>query len=230
MGAAFGTAKAGLGIVETAAERPDLIFRSIIPVVMAGILGMYGMIIAIIMKGSSKFFCYWHVRSFPYNSILFFFCVNSPRDSTYRFRRSYKMAVHLLRRVQATWRWTERRTFRFGFGFGHRCHGKCWSEGHQAQWHPHRRHSTHDLRWGYRTLRIHCGHRPRVSMNVSIKANMLHRSYLHFSDYWVNFTKIRSKYFTSKFGRVYIYPISQNFLQALSLSCPPFINSFSWFI
>ena len=54
LGAAFGTAKAGLGIVETAAERPDLIFRSIIPVVMAGILGMYGMIIAIIMKGSSK--------------------------------------------------------------------------------------------------------------------------------------------------------------------------------
>merc|ERR1740139_975689 len=51
-GAAFGTAKSGLGIVATAAERPDLIFRSIIPVVMAGILGMYGMIIAIIMKSS----------------------------------------------------------------------------------------------------------------------------------------------------------------------------------
>ena len=54
LGAAFGTAKAGLGIVETAAEKPELIFRSIIPVVMAGILGMYGMIIAIIMKGTSK--------------------------------------------------------------------------------------------------------------------------------------------------------------------------------
>ena len=54
MGAAFGTAKAGLGIVEVAAERPALILRSIIPVVMAGILGMYGMIIAIIMKGNSK--------------------------------------------------------------------------------------------------------------------------------------------------------------------------------
>merc|ERR1740139_146376 len=49
---AYGTAKSGLGIVATAAERPDLIFRSIIPVVMAGILGMYGMIIAIIMKSS----------------------------------------------------------------------------------------------------------------------------------------------------------------------------------
>ena len=53
-GAAFGTAKAGCAIVAVASERPDLIFRSIIPVVMAGILGMYGMILAIIMKGTSK--------------------------------------------------------------------------------------------------------------------------------------------------------------------------------
>lgn len=59
-GAAFGTAKAGLGIVEVAAAKPELIFRSIIPVVMAGVLGMYGMIIAIIMKGSSKYYtCYY---------------------------------------------------------------------------------------------------------------------------------------------------------------------------
>jgi len=54
IGAAFGTGKAGCAIVEVASSRPELIFRSIIPVVMAGILGMYGMIIAIIMKGSSK--------------------------------------------------------------------------------------------------------------------------------------------------------------------------------
>ena len=55
IGAAFGTAKSGCAIVEIASEKPELIFRSIIPVVMAGILGMYGMIIAIIMKGSSKY-------------------------------------------------------------------------------------------------------------------------------------------------------------------------------
>ena len=53
-GAAFGTAKAGLAIVEVSAENPNLIFRAIIPVVMAGILGMYGMIVCIIMKGQSK--------------------------------------------------------------------------------------------------------------------------------------------------------------------------------
>lgn len=55
-GSAYGTAKSGVGIVSVAVLKPDLLFRSIIPVVMAGILGMYGMIIAILMKQSSKSF------------------------------------------------------------------------------------------------------------------------------------------------------------------------------
>jgi len=54
MGAAFGTAKAGVGIVEVTSIKPELVFRSIIPVVMAGILGMYGLIIGIIIKQQSK--------------------------------------------------------------------------------------------------------------------------------------------------------------------------------
>ena len=53
-GAAIGTAKSGGAIVEMTADKPELVFRSIIPVVMAGILGMYGLIIAIVMKGQSK--------------------------------------------------------------------------------------------------------------------------------------------------------------------------------
>lgn len=55
LGAAYGTAKSGVGIVSVAVLRPDLLFKSIIPVVMAGILGMYGMIIAILIKGQSKY-------------------------------------------------------------------------------------------------------------------------------------------------------------------------------
>lgn len=34
--------------------RPDLVMRSIIPVIMAGILGIYGLIISIVINGSSK--------------------------------------------------------------------------------------------------------------------------------------------------------------------------------
>ena len=54
IGAAIGTAKSGVSIVEVTASRPDVVFRAIIPVVMAGILGMYGLIIAIIIKQQCK--------------------------------------------------------------------------------------------------------------------------------------------------------------------------------
>ena len=56
MGSAYGTAKSGVGVVSVAVLHPELVFKSIIPIVMAGVLGMYGMIIAILMRGSSKYF------------------------------------------------------------------------------------------------------------------------------------------------------------------------------
>ncbi len=50
MGAAYGTAKSGVGIASMGVLKPDLIMKSIIPVVMAGILGIYGMIVAVILS------------------------------------------------------------------------------------------------------------------------------------------------------------------------------------
>ena len=41
LGAAYGTAKSGVGISSMGVLKPDLIMKSIIPVVMAGILGIY---------------------------------------------------------------------------------------------------------------------------------------------------------------------------------------------
>ena len=35
-------------------KRPDLIFKSIVPIIMAGILGIYGLIVAVILQGTSK--------------------------------------------------------------------------------------------------------------------------------------------------------------------------------
>lgn len=49
LGAAYGTAKSGVGICSMGVIKPDLIMKSIIPVVMAGILGIYGMIVAVII-------------------------------------------------------------------------------------------------------------------------------------------------------------------------------------
>ena len=51
LGAAYGTAKSGVGICSMGVMRPDLVMRSVIPVVMAGILGIYGLITSVIING-----------------------------------------------------------------------------------------------------------------------------------------------------------------------------------
>eukprot|EP00927_Polykrikos_kofoidii_P015333 TRINITY_DN167_c2_g1_i1.p1 TRINITY_DN167_c2_g1~~TRINITY_DN167_c2_g1_i1.p1 ORF type:complete len:168 (+),score=9.80 TRINITY_DN167_c2_g1_i1:64-567(+) len=51
VGAAYGTAKSGVGISSMGVMRPDMVMRSIIPVVMAGVLGIYGLITAVIING-----------------------------------------------------------------------------------------------------------------------------------------------------------------------------------
>ena len=54
LGAAYGNAKSGVGIASMGVLKPDLIMKSIIPVVMAGILGIYGMIVAVILSQKIK--------------------------------------------------------------------------------------------------------------------------------------------------------------------------------
>ena len=52
MGAAYGTAKSGVGIASMGVMNPGLIMRNIIPVVMAGILGIYGLIVSVIVTSA----------------------------------------------------------------------------------------------------------------------------------------------------------------------------------
>merc|ERR1712078_921787 len=54
LGAAYGTAKSGVGISSMGVMRPDMIMRSIIPVVMAGVLGIYALITAVIINGKME--------------------------------------------------------------------------------------------------------------------------------------------------------------------------------
>ena len=48
-GTAYGTAKSGMGIASLSVTRPHLAFKSIIPIIMAGILSIYGLIIAVLL-------------------------------------------------------------------------------------------------------------------------------------------------------------------------------------
>lgn len=77
LGAAYGTAKSGVGIVSVAVLKPELLFRSIIPVVMAGVLGMYGMIIAILLRGA--------INTVPYDNQFY-----DPTNWKYDYYTGYK--------------------------------------------------------------------------------------------------------------------------------------------
>ena len=48
-GAAYGTAKSGVGICAMGIMKPSSIIKGVIPVIMAGILGIYGLIVAVIL-------------------------------------------------------------------------------------------------------------------------------------------------------------------------------------
>lgn len=52
LGAAYGTAKSGAGIAAMAVMRPELVNQSIIPVVMAGIIAIYGLVVGAVIANS----------------------------------------------------------------------------------------------------------------------------------------------------------------------------------
>lgn len=54
MGAAYGTAKSGIGIAGVGIFRSDLIMKSLIPVVMSGIIAVYALVVAVLIAGSMK--------------------------------------------------------------------------------------------------------------------------------------------------------------------------------
>ena len=51
LGGAYGTAKAGQGMMALGVRSPHLLIKNIIPVVMAGVLGIYGLIVSVILGG-----------------------------------------------------------------------------------------------------------------------------------------------------------------------------------
>jgi len=52
LGSAYGTAKSGIGLAHLGIVAHERIMRGIVPVVMAGILGIYGLIVAVIINNN----------------------------------------------------------------------------------------------------------------------------------------------------------------------------------
>ncbi|GAA6019354.1 hypothetical protein JCM10207_001269 [Rhodosporidiobolus poonsookiae] len=51
IGASYGTSKSGVGIAAMGVLRPDLMMKCIIPVVMAGIIAIYGLVVSVLISG-----------------------------------------------------------------------------------------------------------------------------------------------------------------------------------
>ncbi|XP_046325799.1 V-type proton ATPase 16 kDa proteolipid subunit c-like [Haliotis cracherodii] len=64
LGAAYGTAKSGTGISAMAVMRPELIMKSVIPVVMAGIIAIYGLVVAVVITQNMTATGYTLFKSF----------------------------------------------------------------------------------------------------------------------------------------------------------------------
>ena len=50
IGAAYGTCKSGVGIAGMGVNNPGQVMKALIPVVMAGVIGIYGLIVAVIIS------------------------------------------------------------------------------------------------------------------------------------------------------------------------------------
>lgn len=55
LGSAFGTFKSAIGVFTVCAVHPEQIYKGLMPVIMAGIVGIYGLVAAIIVAPSMKY-------------------------------------------------------------------------------------------------------------------------------------------------------------------------------
>lgn len=51
-GAGIGTAKSGIGIAGVGTFKPEIIMKSLIPVIMSGILAVYGLVVSVLIAGA----------------------------------------------------------------------------------------------------------------------------------------------------------------------------------
>lgn len=54
IGSGYGTAKSAIGVFAACAIHPEFIYKGLLPVVMAGIVGIYGLVAGVILNGKMK--------------------------------------------------------------------------------------------------------------------------------------------------------------------------------
>ncbi|KAF1742790.1 hypothetical protein MXB_5047 [Myxobolus squamalis] len=57
IGSAYATAKAGVAVAAISVMRPELTMKSLLPVIMGGIVAIYGLVVAIVLLSSASGIC-----------------------------------------------------------------------------------------------------------------------------------------------------------------------------
>jgi ATP synthase proteolipid subunit len=97
-GSAWGTWRAGLGVCHMGIDHPAGIIKNVVPIVMAGVLGIYGLIVAVIitqaisppnaalqnMTSYSSYNGYTHVRWCWFTAIYTRYCIITPFYQEYK--------------------------------------------------------------------------------------------------------------------------------------------------
>ena len=66
LGAGYGMAKSGAGIAGAGQRKPHLIIKNLLPVVMASVLGIYGLIVAVILLKKMDLNTYTYVEGYKH--------------------------------------------------------------------------------------------------------------------------------------------------------------------
>ena len=70
LGSAYGTAKAGVGLMSMGVMNPGAVMKNVLPIILAAVLGIYGLIVAIIISSNGKYFL--HIYIYIQNDIYIF--------------------------------------------------------------------------------------------------------------------------------------------------------------
>lgn len=122
-GAAWGTWRAGLGVCHMGVDHPKGVIKNIVPIVMAGVLGIYGLIVSVIITQSI---------SSPGNGGYNTYSVYNGYTHVSPFTRfdsaPVALFVSLISFHSAARRGTLLWPLMLGCWGNNRCHWRCWSE------------------------------------------------------------------------------------------------------
>lgn len=91
VGSAYGTAKASVGISSMGVMKPELVMKGILPVIFAGIVPIYGIIICIMI--TSHCLCSFHFLNPLFLIIFFSISPKQSRLDTAFFRASWTLVL-----------------------------------------------------------------------------------------------------------------------------------------